>query len=446
MKQIKKKRVHNRGAAMLIVVIFFVFISVSIALGLTLPPFRDYRVANNLYYSNKSYYLAESNLEDAFYRLAASKKLSSTGTMTLDGSTASYTVIDISSTKKQIIVSASVNNHYRKMELDLVRGDGVSFHYGVQAGQGGFALANSAGVNGNVYSGGTIIGAVNTITGDVVSSGAGGLIKGVTVTGSAFAHTIGATSGSPTSIGKDAYYTTIASSNTTVGGVKYPGSADQPDVPLPIADSEINKWEGIAATGGTMLSSQCDSYNNGSNTCTISSTKTLGPLKIPFNLKLSGNTCNLIAKGHLWITGNISASQGANVSMDPSLGDTNIAIIADNPSNRAGSGTIDINNSVVFTTSGSANSWVFLISQNNSAETGGTTAAITINQSAEGVVAYASHGLVALSQTSNLKELTAYQLALSNSAVVSYMTGLPSVVFSSGPSGGYSITSWKEIQ
>jgi hypothetical protein len=86
-----------------------------------------------------------------------------------------------------------------------------------------------------------------------------------------------------------------------------------------------------------------------------------------------------------------------------------------------------------------------MISQNNSSENGGSTDAISMSQGASALVAYASHGQITLSQSVSLKEVTAYKIILTQSANVTYDTGLPSTVFSTGPSGGYSILNWKEI-
>lgn len=123
--------------------------------------------------------------------------------------------------------------------------------------------------------------------------------------------------------------------------------------------------------------------------------------------------------------------------MDPSLGSSNVAVIADNPANRSGSGKIDIQTSSDFQGSGSAGSFVFMISQNNSAESGGSTAAISQGQSATALVAYASHGLISFSNTANVKEATGYKITLKNSANVTYDSGLPSTLFESGPGASW---------
>jgi uncharacterized protein YebE (UPF0316 family) len=69
-----------------------------------------------------------------------------------------------------------------------------------------------------------------------------------------------------------------------------------------------------------------------------------------------------------------------------------------------------------------------------------------MNQGASALVAYASHGQITLSQSVSVKEVTAYKIILTQSANVTYDTGLPNTLFESGPSGGYDVTYWGEIQ
>ena len=81
-----------------------------------------------------------------------------------------------------------------------------------------------------------------------------------------------------------------------------------------------------------------------------------------------------------------------------------------------------------------------MISQNNSAETGGSTNAISMGQGASALVGYASHGQITLSQSTNVKEITAYKIVLTNTASVTYDTGLSNTLFESGPGGSWVVT------
>ncbi len=432
---------RDKGAAMLISVVLFLFVSMTIILGVVSPILKQAAISKNIITSKGSFYLSESGIEDVLYRLKNAKQVASTETLTLNGGTASTVVTNVPS-GKIINTTGDTNTLTRKVQVTLTLGTGIAFHYGVQAGNGGFTLTNSSSITGNVYSAGPIIGSGNMIYGDVVSTGPAGLIKEIHATGTAYSHTIGG-SGGATIIDGDAYYQTIT--NTTVSGVSHPGSADMAETALPISDEQIEEWKSDAEAGGVMSSSACSSYNSSSNTCTISGSMSLGPKKIPFNLLIKSSSGVLTVTGPLWVVGNITAQTGPTIRMSPSLGGTNVAVIADDPANSQTKGLIDIGQSTIFQGSGSVGSFVFMISQNNSAENGGIIDAITMSQGAAALVAYASHGQITLSQSVSLKEVTAYKIILTQSANVTYDTGLPSTVFSSGPAGGYDISAWQEI-
>ena len=443
MKVYKFQR-FNGGQAMLLATIFFLFIILTLVFGLVVPVVNHVKQVSLSNNSKQSFILAESGLEDILYRLENNKNVPSGNiTIALNGATSTYNVVD-SVGGKTVSATATTSKAVRKSQMSLVLGTGVSFHFGIQSGNGGFTLANSSAIVGNAFSTGPITGSGNYIYGDTVSALSSGLVTGIHATGTVYAHTI-----NTSTIDKDAYYQNI--SNTTVSGANctsnshcHPGSPDQPSVDLPISDDQINEWESDAAAGGTMDSSFCDSFS--SNTCTITSSKTIGPIKIPFNLTIKNNSGIVTMAGPVWVVGNISTQTGSTIKVASSLGNQNVAFIADDPSNPATSGKVDIGQSTQFFGSGDPHSFVFMISQNNSAEQGGSNMAISMGQGSSALVGYASHGLITLSQSVNIKEATAYKISLSQSARVTYDTGLPNLLFESGPGGTYSILNWGEIE
>jgi hypothetical protein len=153
-----KRNNKNKGAAMLIAVIFFLFISLAIISGLVSPTVRQYRNANISLNSKKSYFLAESGTEDAIYRTMNNIPISGSENLTLGSNTATTTVTSIDSNTKQISSLGDVSNYQRKTSIRLSTSAGVSFNYGVQVGQGGIDLQGSGTVNGNVYANGPITG------------------------------------------------------------------------------------------------------------------------------------------------------------------------------------------------------------------------------------------------------------------------------------------------
>ncbi len=129
------------------------------------------------------------------------------------------------------------------------------------------------------------------------------------------------------------------------------------------------------------------------------------------------------------------------------MGSKGVVVIADRPSAQTTSGKISLANSVVFEGSGSPGSHAMFISQNRSAESGGDLVAIDVKNTVSGaLLVYAAHGEILLQNNINLKEVSAYRIRLKNTAKVIYETGIVNLLFDSGPSGGYEILSWKEIE
>lgn len=426
----RKNFKSQKGAALLIAVLFFLIISTTIVVGSSSPVIADKKAAQNLIKSKASYFVSEAGVEDVSYRIIKSKDYDNTEILTLDGYTASTAVVDNAGVK-EVTTTGNASNLIRKTKTNLIAGDGVSFHYGVQVGAGGLVMANSSRVDGNVFSNGQINGSnSNIVNGDVISAGSSGLITGIHTSGSAYAHSI-----TSSAVGADAYYQTI--SGTTVGGISHPNSSDQSVADMPIPDTQIEEWKSEAVAGGTHTS-PCP-YS-------ISGTVSIGPKKINCDLYIDGSDV-LTLNGNVWVSGSIYISNTADVKINPSLGDKTIVMIADKATNRTSSSQIYLSNSVEFFGTGSDKSYVLLVSQNNSAETGGGNSAINVANSATGkVLLYAPHGMIYLSNSISIKEASAYKIQLANSANVLYETGLANLLFTSGPSGGYSIDSWKETE
>lgn len=434
-KHIKARAAAHRtqsGQVMIASVIFFLGIGLAIITGVSQTTIRDLQASQNVLKSRESYAVAEALHEDVLYRLQNGMNVSTIENLTLNGYSASTTVTDVSG-GKQVTSVGDRDSFIKKVSSYVVTGSGTSFNYGVQAGEGGIELQNTSSILGNAYSNGPIVGAGrNMITGTVVSAGPTGSVTKINSAGAAgsmYAKTI-----DDSVVDKDAYYQTI--SGSSVGGVSYSGSANQATSSMPISDTTLDQWEADAAAGG-VITTPCP-YS-------ITSTVVLGPVKIDCDLNIS-NSGVLNLAGMVWVKGNVSISNSATVNIDPSISGRSAAIIADNPANRTGAGTVSLSNSSTFLGSGN-NSYVMLVSRNTSASAGGGTTAISVANSISGkLLLYAPHGLVTLSNNVSLKEATAWKLRLSNSASVTYESGLANVLFTSGPSGGYQIDSWQEVQ
>ena len=165
----KTKIQKNKGAAMIILVFFFMLISLTILIGIVTPVVREFKIASDNLKSKKSYFTAESGIEDVLYRLKNNKQVSSSNNLIIDSSQTTTTITDISSSQKEIVSLGDTNSVQRKIKTVVNTGVGASFSYGVLSGQGGFDMNNGSKIIGSVYSNGPITGS-GTITGSATSA------------------------------------------------------------------------------------------------------------------------------------------------------------------------------------------------------------------------------------------------------------------------------------
>ena len=437
------KKTENKGATLLLLTVLFTAASVTILLGTISPIVRQLQVARDFESSKKSYFAAEAGSEDAFYRMKNNLAIIFPLDMEFDGADVNVTSSIISETDREITAEAVESGNYRTVLKGLTVSNGFSFHYGIQTGVGGLYLYNNARVNGNVYSNGVILGgntnpnSYNFIDGAAIAAGPAGSIRYVNASSSAYAHSV-----RDAIVGGDAYYQII--SNADVVGALHPDSPDPAVIDFPITDEIISDWEEDAESGG-LASCVGGIY-------TIDEPVDIGPKKIPCNLVVSGNGTVVTLTGNIWVTGNItitgSGGSGVQVRVDDSVGNKSVVMIADNPSNKNGSGQVAVSgNSNFYGSTGNDESYVMLLSANQSAENGGSNLAIDIvNGAAGNVLVYAPHGEIRLQNNVNLREVTSYKLSVYNNAVVNYLIGLAQPLFTSGPGGTWKLKRWKEVQ
>lgn len=427
---IMRSRHPNRGY-----IILFALIVSAVVMTVTAAFFNYYgsgvRAMRAALVGAQAQALAEAGIDNAVYELNQNGSYTGESNTALGGGVFTVSVATVDSSTKRItatgFVPDSANPTATKKVVQAsasIDTEVVSFAFGVQAGNGGIFLENNASVRGNVYSNGPVTGQnSNIVRGAVVSAGPSGLISGVHATSSGYAHTI-----QNSTLDGDAYFQSI--SNTTVAGVQYPGSADQATTSLPIPDALIEEWKTAALAGGTHTS-PCP-YE-------ISTSVTIGPTKIDCDLTIKGNGITVTLAGPLWVKGNLSIENSPTIRVGASQSGRSVPIVVDNPSNRSTGSTAELENSAVFEGSGD-NSHILLVSQNNSAENGGTTVAIDVKNTVSGdLLVYAGHGEIVLQNNINLREVTAWRIRAKNFAEIVYKTGLGDTLFSSGPGGSWAV-------
>lgn len=177
--QNKQKIKYNGGAAMIILVFFFVFISLTILLGIVTPVVREFKIASDGLKSKQAYFLAESGVEDVIYRLKNTLDVDATEIIVLGDREATTTITDIGGSEKQISTIGDIDSRQRKIDVVLNTATGVSFNYGLLAGQGGIYL-DSGTIVGNVYANGPITASSsggNSISGTAISANSPSIIS-----------------------------------------------------------------------------------------------------------------------------------------------------------------------------------------------------------------------------------------------------------------------------
>jgi hypothetical protein len=416
-----KKIKRNGGAAMLISVVFFLFITLAIISGLVSPSVREFKNSNDAIKSRQSLFLSESGAEDVYFRLKTAKSLSSPETLSLNGNTTTTTITDSGYNQKTITALGNVSQRRRNNKLVLTTGDGVSFSYGVQSGVGGFEIGNAR-VNGNVYSNGNITGANGaTITGSAFAAGATGTIDNIDVgdsttgKGDIKAHTVK----DSTAVG-NIYCQVWSNNNKSCNTLQ----ADPAPAAMPITQAMTDKWKADAALGETITGD-----------LTISQPTSLGPKKITGNLAINAD---LTITGTIYVMGNITTQNGAKVSLSSSYGAQGGIIIAD--------GRVTLSNNVQFSGSGTAGTYILLITTSACPAGCSGLNAMEILNNVGAVLVSAQNGTVHLNNNVTLNEVVGNKIIIDNSAVINYLSGLANENFSSGPSGGWNIESWKEIE
>ncbi len=433
----------QNGAAMLLFVLFFTFASTVMMIGLNQSIFTDMSDFNQLIRSKQAYLASESIVEDVSYRTMTDQTVNSTEALTIGGVTA-YATSTYNTTLDQYEIAGAANfqSVIRKAQSVLTVSAGSSFNYGLQAGTGGITLANNSDIVGNVYSNGPVTGAGSAqVAGDIVSAGPSGIVATITATGSVYANTI-----NRITAGKDAYYNVQIGTNAQnpVTGVRYTPVTNQPIVNFPISTTTIQEWKDSITTTITAADPLCSS-----GTYTINTNVTIGYLKVECNLEIKkvGPSTTVTLTGPIWVTGNLTISNGPTLQVSPSLGRKSVQFIVDKPSNRTTSSKISITQSTQFNGSGDSRSFIMLMSMNESAYLGGTEKAIDVANSANGkVLVYADRGLIDIGNGIALKEVTGYKINVAQNADVIYESGLSNLLFATGPGGSYSLEDWRQTQ
>jgi hypothetical protein len=229
--------------------------------------------------------------------------------------------------------------------------------------------------------------------------------------------------------------------NSTIAGIPYCQSgsgnnkvcntsqATPSKAEYPIRDTDIEGWKDEASAGAVR-----GSWSLGSNT----STSTGGAMRINGDLTVSsGATLNL--GGTLYVTGNINMSGAGRIRITSGYGNKPLAIVVDGRTAISGGASVSGNGgnrSYALIVSTSQCPTVGACSGNNAIEASGGTGS---------VVLIAQDGTIEFEGGASAKSAVANRMIMSGGTVLNYETGLADLDFSSGPSGAWTVESWKEV-
>lgn len=346
------------------------------------------------------------------------------GTLTASTVTTSYGWIDIALTSSPVLSTAT------PYWIVVDASNSTTKYYVVGASTGGYA-SGIAKIGQSPSTWGATTPSTVDLFFKIYLGGFTGLIRGNsgsvwnplhigTVSGNAYANMINYTNVTGT-----AYCT--SGGNTTSSGTVTPctPATDPTFQPFPISDANIASWKSDASAGGIITGAYSVGWAGA----------TLGPKEITGNLTVSGGGI-LTVSGPLYVKGNLSLSGGADIVLASSYGTNDGVIVVD--------GTISITGGGHATGSGTTGSYIMILTTNTSLNT--TTPAALISGGAGAVIVYAPNGLAKITGGASLKEITAYQVKIDGGSTLTYETGLANLNFSSGPSGSYTVSEWKEGQ
>lgn len=407
---------NEKGFVASIVTMLGLFFMLALALSMGTLIFYRQKISANLISSTKAYYTAEAGTEDALLRLKNNpQQLASSYNLSVDGITTTVSLPEALGGARAITSQTQNSQTVKKIQVVYsVDGQGIAFHYGVQVGEGGMTMSNNSRVMGNIFSNGSVTGS-GIVDDNIIIAGAEKKIDGLHVGGDALVYSCE----NSTVDGNLTYVSGGHSQNCNVGGTTTVQTAQIAIQPMPVSQAQIQQWKDEASV----------QVINGNVSLSNGQTRTMGPVKIIGSLSLSNNAVLKIT-GTIYVTGNISTSNGSVLRLDSSYGSLGGVILSD--------GTISVGNGATFNGSGQSGSYILVLSTNAS------SSAISISNNSNGAIFYTSNGGIIINNNTHVKEAVGYKISLSNNVVVEYDSGLENSFFSSGPGGGWKVTSWKE--
>jgi len=425
---------NQNGIIALLITVIAMFLTVSLATSAVFVFLNRAKASKNIVFSYEAIYASESGVEDALLRIVDDTKslpAANPYTLQVGASTASTTIGSEIGGSRTITSLGSRRSRARKASLSITfNTESVNFFFGAQVGAGGVSMGNGSKIEGNLFSNGSVEGG-GTITDSLTIAGDGNNMKDVTVGGDAVAYscTDSTITGSLLHVVGG-----VVDGCTAGGGITSQATSTAP-IALPISTSTISNWKQDAINGGTISAGDFNPPKD--------STSIIGPGVIVGDMILKNGQI-VILTGTVYVQGDIDIDDGkASITLSAQYGSNSGIMLTD--------GWIHIKNNAFLAGSGQEGSNLMILTTSGCDGTSSVgcthhNAAVDLHNNASGAIIYAGDGFVHLHNNVEVKEITAYKLELTNNAVIKYESGLANSMFSSGPSGGWQISSWIEIE
>ena len=440
MKNVFVKKPNEKGMISMIMMLFVSAVVLTISVSVASLAMGEMKMAKNGVASvEKTFYIAESGLNIALYRLFSDPSPGSY-TIDVDGVEVAVEVLLNPGESYQRIVrvkATTPDNKVRRVQA-IVDTDsfGVALDYAVQGGDGGITMENNSVIEGDVYSNGNIVAENNSYIQGEVWAAENHMLEGADVSENVHVYEI-----IDSLIGGDAYYN-IIDTDTEVTGALHPGASELDTEDFPITDEDIENWKSEIVDEVGANSSECpESYDAGyyciMSDTVLETTKIVGTSSEPIGLYLDGDS-QLILGGNLWVTGDIIFdNNGVDgvVKAKEELGGASVAIISD--------GKVDIGNNFGIEGSGDERSYVLLISTNDSLDVG--SPAIYASNNSDSIIFGAPHGVLKVKNNGEVNAAFSKELYLEQNSKVIFNNSLSAFSVVSSDENFINVVDWQEL-
>ncbi|OGL74021.1 hypothetical protein A3C96_00690 [Candidatus Uhrbacteria bacterium RIFCSPHIGHO2_02_FULL_60_10] len=324
----------------------------------------------------------------------------------------SFTTIVTGSGELRSVISVGLpaSGPARTVQTDVTRDPiyaaATNFDFALQAGDAGVIFQNGADINdGSIWSNADVLCGNNSdIDQDVYVAKPDGVIDNCRLNGDAHADRI-----LNSTIQGDAWYRSHPADflHSSAEGVEHRNSATPESKPLPTVDYPF--WRRSAEEGGLIVGDFAPGDNS-----------TLGPVKITGNLILN-NGVDVTMTGPIWVVGNVTMTQNSSLTLHPGYDNNSSVLLADNPVDNSAGGAVLLENNVVIRGSGQPNSFVYVISTNNSLSD--TLPALQVSNNAEGGIFLAPNGVARLNNNAAVTIVAGRRVYLDQNSDVYYRHG-----------------------